>query len=154
PLAFAKAQIAAGTILPTKGRVFISVRNQDKTAIVPVARCFVEMGFEIVATAGTFDVLSREGVEATRISKLAEGRPNIQDFIKNGQLHLIINTPTRKGPQTDEGKIRAMSVLYRIPIVTTITGANAAVKAIAELQKRDWQVKPLQSYFAREPGSD
>ena len=105
-LAFAKSQLAAGTLLPTKGTVFISVRTGDKEAIVPAAQSLAAGGFEIIATRGTWDVLNAAGVKATRIPKLGEGRPNIQDYIKNGQVTLIINTPTKKGPQTDEGKIR------------------------------------------------
>jgi carbamoyl-phosphate synthase large subunit len=146
-IAYAKSQIAAGGALPTSGTVFISVRNADKTAIVPIARQFADLGFEILATGGTYQALAKAGVETRRIPKLAEGRPNIIDFIKNGQVQLLINTPTRKGPQTDEGKIRAMSVLNKVPIVTTLTGASAAVRAIAELQKGDWNVRPLQAYF-------
>jgi len=80
------------------------------------------------------------------VPKLSEGRPNIKDLIKNGQLQLIINTPTRKGPQTDEGAIRAMAVLHKVPIFTTITAANAVTKAIQQLQKGDWGVRPLQEY--------
>jgi carbamoyl-phosphate synthase large subunit len=147
PLAYAKAQIAAGTVLPTKGTVFISVRDQDKEAVVPAAKQLAEAGFQILATSGTFDVLSKNDVPATRIAKLAEGRPNIKDQIKNGKIQLIINTPTKKGPATDEGKIRAMAVLNKIPIVTTITGAHAAAKAILAIQNRDWGVQPLQEYF-------
>jgi len=147
-IAFAKAQIAAGGPLPTSGTVFISVRNEDKQAIVPIARQFQECGFEILATGGTYEALSRAGIEARRVPKLSEGRPNIIDLIKNGQVQLLINTPTKKGPQTDEGRIRATSVLYRVPIVTTLTGASAAVRAIAALQKGDWDVRPLQEYFA------
>jgi carbamoyl-phosphate synthase large subunit len=152
PLAFAKSQIAAGTVLPTKGTVFISVRDGDKEAIVPVARMLADCGFNLVATAGTHQALSRHDIPVERISKLSEGRPNIKDYIKNGQVQLIINTPTRKGPQTDEGKIRALAVLNKVPIVTTITGANAAARAIAAIQKEDWGVQPLQEYFpARAP---
>jgi carbamoyl-phosphate synthase large subunit len=147
-MAFAKSQIAAGTILPTKGIVFLSVRNQDKDAIVPVARLLSECGFELLATSGTYQALSNAGINSTRISKLAEGRPNIKDFIKNGKVQLLINTPTRKGPQTDEGQIRALAVTNKVPIVTTITGANAAARAIQAMQKGDWGVKPLQEYFA------
>jgi carbamoyl-phosphate synthase large subunit len=147
PMAFAKSQIAAGAALPTGGTVFISVRSEDKTAIVPIAKQFADCGFEIIATTGTFEALSRGGVEAKRIAKLSEGRPNIADFIKNGQVQLLVNTPTKKGPQTDEGKIRAMSVLNRVPIVTTLAGAGAAVRAIAAMQKSDWDVRPLQNYF-------
>jgi carbamoyl-phosphate synthase large subunit len=145
-IAFAKSQIAAGSALPTEGTVFISVRNADKQAIVPIARQFQDLGFQLLSSAGTHHALSKAGIESRRIPKLNEGRPNIADFIKNGQVQLLINTPTRKGPQTDEGKIRAMSVLHKVPIVTTLTGASAAVRAIAALQKGDWDVRPLQEY--------
>src|SRR5205823_6490021 len=104
---FAKSQIAAGTVLPTSGNVFISVRKEDKEAIVPIARQLIDCGFNLIATRGTHEALFRAGLSAQPISKLAEGRPNIQDYIKNGQVQLIINTPTKKGPATDEGKIRA-----------------------------------------------
>ncbi len=147
PHAFAKSQIAAGTVLPSSGNVFISVRSEDKQAIIPIAKALSEMGFEIIATAGTFDALKACDIPATRISKLAEGRPNIKDYIKNGRIQLVINTPTRKGPMTDEGKIRALSVLNKVPIVTTITGASAAAKAIKAIQTGGWSVKPLQAYF-------
>jgi carbamoyl-phosphate synthase large subunit len=148
PLAFAKSQIAAGTVLPTKGTVFISVNEHDKQAIVPVAQMLAKAGFTLMATAGTFDVLFRNDIPATRLSKLAEGRPNIRDLIKNGQVQLIINTPTKKGPQTDEGKIRALAVINRVPMLTTVTAAHAAAMAILELQKGDWDVRPLQEYVA------
>jgi carbamoyl-phosphate synthase large subunit len=148
PLAFAKSQIAAGGALPTSGTVFISVNNADKSAIIGPAKMLADCGFDIIASAGTYEALTKNDIPAQRIAKLSEGRPNIQDFIKNRQVHLIINTPTKKGPQTDEGKIRAMAVLNKVPIVTTITGANAAARAICELQKGTWDVRPLQSYFA------
>ena len=147
--AFAKAQIAAGSALPTTGTAFLSVRDADKQAIIPVAKSLVEFGFQIIASPGTYAILSRNDIPARRIGKLAEGRrPNIRDYLKNGELQLIINTPTRKGPTTDEGKIRALSVLYRVPIVTTITGAQAVVRAIAELRKGPWDVRPLQDYVS------
>ncbi|HEX4125097.1 MAG TPA: carbamoyl-phosphate synthase large subunit [Tepidisphaeraceae bacterium] len=147
PLAFAKSQIAAGTELPTKGTVFISVRGADKQAVIPAAKMLAGAGFEILATAGTHAALAAADVPARAIPKLAEGRPNIKDYITNGQVQLIINTPTKKGPATDEGKIRAMAVLSRIPIVTTITGATAVARAIIELQRGPWGVRPLQEYF-------
>ena len=149
PMAFAKSQLAAGTMLPTKGAVFISVRDADKPDIIPAARVLDQCGFEILASSGTYDVLSRHDIPATRITKISEGRPNIIDYIKNGKVQLLINTPTKKGPQTDEGKIRATATLNRIPIVTTITGANAAARAIQALQASDWSVRPLQEYAAR-----
>ena len=147
-LAFAKSQIAAGGPLPTRGTVFISVRNADKEAIVPAARMLADAGFEILATDGTFKALAAAHVPAQRIAKLSEGRPNIADYIKNKKVHLLINTPTRKGPQTDEGKIRAMALLGKVPIVTTITGANAAARSIVAMQQAEWDVRPLQDYFA------
>ena len=149
-LAFAKSQIAAGTVLPTKGNVFISVRESDKQSTIPVAQSLTKGGFELFATAGTYDALKKAGISAKRVQKLSEGRPNIQDFIKNGQVNLIINTPTKKGPATDEGKIRSMAVLNKVPIVTTITAASAVSRAILALQTSGWDVKPLQAYVRPE----
>jgi carbamoyl-phosphate synthase large subunit len=144
PIAFAKSQLAAGTLLPTSGNVFISVRNQDKDAIVPIARMFADAGFNLLATAGTYGALSRSGVNGvTKVTKLTEGRPNVIDMIKNGKVQLIINTPTKKGPATDEGKIRASSVLHKVPIVTTLTGAQAAVQAIRALRQHALTVRSL-----------
>jgi carbamoyl-phosphate synthase large subunit len=148
-LAFAKSQIAAGGSPPTTGTAFISVREADKQAIIPIAKSLADLGFKILATPGTYAVLSKSDIPAKRIGKLAEGRrPNISDYLKNGNLQLIINTPTRKGPNTDEGKIRALAVLHKVPIVTTITAAHAVTRAIQELKKTDWGVRPLQQYFA------
>ncbi len=148
-LAFAKSQIAAGTVLPTKGTVFISVRDADKSAIIPIAKAFAASGFEIMSSSGTYEALKAAGVTAKRVQKLSEGRPNIQDYIKNRQVHLIINTPTKKGPATDEGKIRSMAVLNKVPIVTTITAASAVSRAIKALQTSGWGVKPLQAYVGK-----
>jgi carbamoyl-phosphate synthase large subunit len=135
-------------MLPTTGRVFISVRDADKASVIPVAQALAGAGFEIIASSGTYAELAKNDIPATKIPKLSEGRPNIKDYIKNGQVALIINTPTRKGPQTDEGKIRSLAVLNKVPIVTTITGASAATKAIQAMQKEQWGVRPLQEYFA------
>jgi carbamoyl-phosphate synthase large subunit len=148
PLAFAKSQIAAGSTLPTSGNVFISVRKEDQPQILPIARLLSELGFTLLATSGTQELLAKHDIPSQLIKKLSEGRPNIKDFIKNGQVQLIINTPTKKGPQTDEGQIRSMAVLNRIPIVTTLTGAHAATRAIKALKDGDWGVRPLQDYFA------
>jgi carbamoyl-phosphate synthase large subunit len=149
-MAFAKSQIAAGGALPTRGRIFISVNAHDKPEIAAIARELVDRGFELIATEGTYRELAKDDVPAAKIAKLSEGRPNIADFIKNGQVHLIINTPTKKGPQTDEGKIRAMAILHRVPIITTLTGARAAAQAIKALQQGEWTVRPLQEYHAKE----
>ena len=145
-LAFAKSQMAAGSALPTSGTVFISVNDRDKRGIVGPARVLAQCGFRIVATSGSYDVLKKNDIPCEPINKLSEGRPNIRDFIKNGEIQLIINTPTKKGPATDEGKIRSMAVLHKICQITTLTGANAAAKAIPALQKEKWDVRPLQEY--------
>ncbi len=147
-MAFAKAQLAAGTILPKSGNVYVSVREDDKPALIPIARQLHELGFKLFASSGTFEALKEAGIESRRIPKLAEGRPNLIDLMKNGDVKLIINTPTRKGPQTDEGKIRASAVMNRVPIVTTLTGASAVVRSIAALATQDWTVAPLQSYHS------
>ncbi|MFT3789454.1 MAG: carbamoyl-phosphate synthase large subunit [Tepidisphaeraceae bacterium] len=146
PLAFAKSQIAAGTHLPTKGNVFVSVRKEDREHLVPIAKKLAAMGFNLLASSGTAGHLKSAGVQTTVLPKLAEGRPNVVDKMKNGEVQMIINTPTRKGPTTDEGKIRAASVMNRVPIFTTLTAASAAVEAIEALQKTGWDVRPLQSY--------
>ncbi len=146
-MAFAKAQIAAGTVLPTKGTVFISVRDDDHEDVVPVAAMLAKAGFEIIASNGTFKTLARHDIPAVRIPKLAEGRPNIKDYIKNGKVQLIVNTPTKKGPQTDEGKIRGMAILNKVPNRHHDHRATAAAKAILAMQSKEWDVKPLQAYF-------
>ncbi|MDA8375789.1 MAG: carbamoyl-phosphate synthase large subunit [Planctomycetia bacterium] len=148
PVAYAKSQMAAGGSLPTSGTVYISVRDADKQAIIDSARKISQVGFELISTAGTCAVLNDAGVPCRRINKIQEGRPNVIDAIKNQQVQLLINTPTHKGPTTDEGRIRAAAVLHRIPIITTITGAEAAAEAIVSLKKGDWTVKPIQEYYA------
>jgi carbamoyl-phosphate synthase large subunit len=149
PLAYAKAIMAEGSRLPTGGRVFVSVRDADKAAVVAIARKFTDLGFELIATGGTHAALDAGGVRATRIPKIAEHqRPNLLDYIANGEVQLILNTPTRKGAGTDEAKIRAAAFRARIPIVTTLTAGDAWAGAIAALRAKDWQVKPLQAWHA------
>ena len=147
PIAFAKSQMAAGVSLPKSGKVFLSVRDADKPAAVPIARNLVELGFEVLSTGGTYTLLKEHGVEVTRVRKISEGRPNAVDMIKNGELALIINTPTRKGIKTDEGKLRSTAVRFNVPMITTTTGAAAAVQGMAALRNQDWGVEPLQDYF-------
>ncbi|HUS48269.1 MAG TPA: carbamoyl-phosphate synthase large subunit [Phycisphaerae bacterium] len=156
-LAFAKSQMAAGVELPTEGTVFVSVCDADKPRVAAIGKALAGMGFEIVATQGTCQVLSEAGVPARAISKLTEGRrPNVLDLIANGQVDLLINTPTRRGPTTDEGRIRAQATLHRVPLITTITAAEAAAEGIAALRTaatadtpaaEAWGVRPLQEYF-------
>ena len=148
PIAFAKSQMAAGTHLPTQGKVFLSVRDSDKEAAVGVTNKLLEMGFVVLTTGGTHDHLKSCGVKTQRVKKISEGRPNAIDLIKNQELALIINTPVRKGLESDEGRLRAAAVRFNVPMITTATGALAAAGAIAALQAGHWGVKPLQEYFA------
>jgi carbamoyl-phosphate synthase large subunit len=147
PMAFAKSQMSAGAPLPTEGKVFLSVRDSDKSAVEPIARGLVEMGFEVCTTGGTHTHLLECGVETIRLHKISEGRPNAVDLIKNGEIGLVINTPTRKGPATDEAKLRATAVRFNTPMITTVTAAGCAVEAIAALRKGAWEVRALQDYF-------
>ncbi len=149
PVAYAKSQMAAGASLPLKGTVYFSVRDGDKQAIIPTARKLQTAGFSLLCTSGTWQVFSQAGIACQRINKIPEGRPNIIDAIKNHQVDLLINTPTTKGPNTDEGRIRAAAVLHKVPIITTVTGAEAAADAIVSLQQKDWMVKSLQEYYAQ-----
>jgi carbamoyl-phosphate synthase large subunit len=110
-LAFAKSQIAAGGPLPTSGTIFISVNDRDKKSIVAPAKVLAQCGFRLVSAGGTYELLKKNDIPCERINKPTEGRPNIRDLIKNGQVQMIINTPKRKGPKPDEGQIRSMAVL-------------------------------------------
>ncbi len=147
PFAVYKSQLAAGTRLPVEGRIFLSVRDSDKPHIVAPARTLIEAGFEVITTGGTHEYLRQRGIETRRIRKIVEGRPNAIDMIKNHELALIINTPTRKGIGSDEGKLRATAVRFNVPIITTTTGAAAAVQAMTALRARPWTVQALQEYF-------
>ena len=148
PIAFAKAQMAAGVFLPTEGRVFLSVREADKLQAVEIARSLVAMGFTVVSTRGTSDFLAGHGVTVAAIAKIAEGlRPNILDMITNGEVQLVINTHTVKGARTDEGRIRSHATRFNVPMITTVAGARAAVQAIAGLRSGDWDVRAIQDYF-------
>ncbi|MEY5033221.1 MAG: Carbamoyl-phosphate synthase large chain [Planctomycetota bacterium] len=148
PIAFAKAQMAAGVHLPTKGNVFLSVRDGDKDEAIAIARDLRSMGFEVYTSKGTAAFLKTYSVETKAVHKLSEGaRPTVLDLIANGEIHLIINTPTRKGSKTDEGRIRATAVRAGIPMITTISAAKATVDAIAALRAGAWTVTAIQDYF-------
>jgi len=144
-MAFAKSQIGAGVNIPLKGKVFISVMNKDKRSIVFLAKKLVDLGFEIVATKGTAKVLANNGITVQTVFKVGEGRPDIVDQIKNGEIHLVINTPSGKKPKADEVAIRSQSVAHNIPCVTTLSGTEAVVNAIESL-KRGMSVKSIQEY--------
>ncbi len=146
-VAYAKSQIAAGQKLPKKGNVFISVKNQDKRSIVFVAKRLADLGFKIMATSGTADTLVRNDIEVEILPKLQEGRPNIIDLIKDDKVDLIINTPAGKATKEDEAKIRSQAILYSVPLITTVAGAQASVNGIENLIKRpEMSVKSLQEY--------
>jgi len=147
-LAYAKSQMAAPPPLPTGGNVFVSVKDSDKQAVVPVVREFVKLGFGIIATAGTFEVLAAAQIPVTKVFKLREGRPNVLDRVKNGDIHFIINTPSGKIPREDEVLIRNASLAQRIPIMTTLRAAQASANGIRSLQKRKVRVRSFQEYHA------
>ncbi len=145
--AFAKAQKACGYTLPLRGKVFISVKNKDKRAIIFIAKKLIDMGFELIATHGTAKVLLRNGMEAELVFSIGKGRPTIHDYIKNHAVDLIINTPTGDLHRPNELLIREMAITHDIPIFSTIPGAAAAVNAIDALQRGDITVTSLQDHF-------
>ena len=145
-VAYAKSQMAAGGPLPMSGRVFISVSDAHKKEVAAVARQFVDLGFEIIATGGTAAVLEAAGLKVERVAKLTEGRPNAVDLLKNREIQLVINTPAGQSPRADEVKIRTTAVYTNTPIMTTLSGAKAAALGIAALKKSGYAVKTLQEY--------
>jgi carbamoyl-phosphate synthase large subunit len=147
-IAYAKAQMSAQPPLPKAGNVFISVKDSDKPSVVPIAKDFTELGFTIYATGGTAAVLKESGVPVKDLFKLQEGRPNVLDLIKNGEMHFIINTPSGQQPRKDEVVIRSAAVAARVATMTTLRAAQASVEAIRALQKSGYGVKSLQEYHA------
>jgi carbamoyl-phosphate synthase large subunit len=145
-LAYAKSQMAAPPPLPKKGKVFISVKDTDKKAVIPVSREFVKLGFEIISTSGTADALTKAKIKVTNVFKIHEGRPNVLDRIKNGDINFIINTPSGKIPREHELVIRNAALAAKIPIMTTVRAALASANGIRSLQKRKVQVRSLQEY--------
>jgi carbamoyl-phosphate synthase large subunit len=147
-MAFAKSQLAAGSRLPTGGTAFLSIRAGDKTAILPVAQRLKKAGFRIVATEGTASYLNEQGVESQTVFKVSEGRPNVVDLMKNGEIHLVINTPSgRKRTRSDSYLIRRTALEYDISYFTTVAGAKAAMEAIEVLKVQEIKVQPLQEYY-------
>jgi carbamoyl-phosphate synthase large subunit len=147
-MAFAKSQLAAGTVLPQEGNIFISVADRHKHATVDLARKFVGLQFSLLATGGTADVLEAAGVPVRRVKKLVEGKPNLLDYFAEKAVALVVNTPSGKKARTDGGRIRAAAVQAGVPCVTTLEAAAAAVKAIEALREEEMQVQSLQERFA------
>lgn len=147
-LAYAKSQMAAHPPLPSSGNVFVSVKDTDKPEIVRLAADLISLGFKLYATSGTAQALTSAHLPVKRLFKLAEGRPHALDMLKNGDIHLIINTPSGKVPRKDEIQIRSLAVAQRIPILTTTSGVEASIRAIRAIQAKGISVAPLQKYHA------
>lgn len=146
--AFAKAELAAGVQLATSGTVFVSMSDRDKMATIPVVKDLMALGFRVVATSGTRQVLLENGIEGVDVVlKLHEGRPHVIDWIKNNWIQFIINTPSGEEPQADGRMIRRTALDYKLPIITTIAGAKATVAAIRSLQTSPMEVKAIQDYL-------
>jgi carbamoyl-phosphate synthase large subunit len=145
-MAYAKSQIAAGSLLPREGNIFVSVKDSDKRDIVHISRRLAELGFNILATRGTAEVLRRNGVRVEVLNKMHEGRPHVVDFMKNREMQLIINTPSGKRQRADQWSIRSYAVLYNIPLITTMSAARAALHGMESLIERGMEVKPLQDW--------
>jgi carbamoyl-phosphate synthase large subunit len=145
-IAYAKSQMAANSPLPTSGKVFISVSDMHKKDVAAVAREYVNLGFELIATGGTAAVLEKAGLQVQKIFKVSEGRPNAVDLLKNKEIQLVINTPAGQLPRADEVRIRTTAVYTGTPIMTTLSGAKAAALGIAALKKSGYMVKTVQEY--------
>ncbi len=146
--AIAKSQLGAGTNLPIKGSVFMSVKDEDKPALIPIAKELLNIGFKIVATGGTCSFLNDNNIRAERINKVLEGQPHIVDAIINGDIDLVINTTTKSSHAlSDSSSIRCMALMNKIPYYTLMSAASAATRAIRALKDRDLDVASLQSYF-------
>jgi len=145
-LAFYKSQTAAGLSLPTEGTVLVTVAGHDKQAIVPTIRKLADMGFQVLATAGTARLLAENGITAAPIKKMYEGRPNIADALSNGEIQLLINTPAGKESVTDDSYLRKAAIKHRVPYVTTAAAAAAAAQGIQAAREQTDSVKSLQEY--------
>ena len=144
--AYAKAQLGAGQRLPLSGTVFISVGDEDKADVLPVAKQFADMEFDILATDGTWSHLSANGIPAERINKVSQGQPHAADAIKNGRIQLIINTGTGDEPRRDGYTIRRSALKFKVPYATTTAGALAVCRAVSALREKSFEVKAIQDY--------
>jgi carbamoyl-phosphate synthase large subunit len=149
PTAFAKAQAAAGAPLPSGGTVFITVTDTDKASAVAIAQQLCDNGFNIVATAGTAAAIERGGIPCERLNKIGEGEPHVVNWIEDGKVDMVVNTPTGSGARTDGWEIRRAAVARGIPCLTTLSGGMAAARAIAAGRGRTPEVLSLQDLHAR-----
>ncbi len=148
-LAFAKSQLGAGVDLPRDGTVFVSVRDEDKARIVSPVKRLADLGFKVLATGGTQRYLAEQGIEATKINKVQEGRPHIEDAIRNRQVHIVFNTTDSISAVSDSKSIRRAALMHKLPYYTTMAGAEAVSEAIAALKAGSLEVRPLQDYFKK-----
>jgi carbamoyl-phosphate synthase large subunit len=146
-VAFAKSQAAAGSILPAEGKIFISVADRAKRHVVGLAGRLEQLGYELLATRGTAELLKQAGIKVHEVKKIQQGHPNAIDYIANGDLQLLINTPRGKGARTDEGRLRSAAVSHGIPCITTIQAADAAVRAMEAMREEDFTVEAVQDRF-------
>ena len=145
-VAFAKSQMAASPSLPESGDAFVSVKDGDKEKAIQIAKKLSDLGFGIIATAGTGELLKSQGIEVKSVCRLSEGRPNVIDLIKNNQVSLIINTPQGTIPRQNENQIRTEAVKHKVCIMTTISAAEAAVDGIKSLREKGFEVCSIQDY--------
>ncbi|THV24773.1 carbamoyl-phosphate synthase large subunit [Peteryoungia ipomoeae] len=146
-LAFAKSQLGASVELPRDGTVFVSVRDEDKSRVLPAILILSEIGFRVMATGGTQRFLAENGIDAIKINKVLEGRPHIEDAIRNRQVQLVINTTDGNKAISDSKSLRRAALMQKVPYYTTMAGALAAAEAIRALKGGQLEVRPLQSYF-------
>ena len=146
-LAFAKSQLGAGVDLPRSGTLFVSVRDEDKAKVLPSVKRLADLGFRVLATGGTQRFLAENGVAAEKINKVLEGRPHIEDAIRNRQVHLVFNTTDSQKAVSDSKSLRRATLMHKVPYFTTMAGAAAAAEAIAALKAGSLEVRPLQAYF-------
>ena len=155
PMAFAKSQMAAGNRLPHEGMVFISMAGRHKEVMIEPARRLKRLGFRLLGTSGTARVLQAAGVEIDTVRKLQEGRPNLLDYLANGEIQLIFNTPSGKGARTDEGRIRSAAVAQGVPCVTTVSGCLAVVLALEALAENPSpRVRALQDWTEKKTAGE
>ncbi len=147
PRSFAKSQDAAGTALPSGGAAFLSVRTEDKPLLIPIARTLRKLGFTLVATRGTHEFLARNGIDAERVAKVGEGKPDVVDLLRQRNLSLIVNTPSGKRAQADGYQIRRTALELNIPCITNINSGEAAARAMIALREGPLGAKPLQDYY-------
>ncbi|MCK5579992.1 MAG: carbamoyl phosphate synthase large subunit, partial [Candidatus Omnitrophica bacterium] len=146
--AFAKSQLCAGQGLPKSGKVFLSVKDEDKRHIAFLSKKLFELGFDIVSTQGTAKVLRSSGVDVEVVDKKGEGENNVLALIKKGEMQLVINTPSGKKSQSDMRSIRAAAILHNVPCITTLQGAWAAVNGVEAGLRYSPSVKALQDYYS------